>query len=131
MMTDASSTSADAAAKASTAQAPTAKAPMRKPGPLRWLYNTVLKLAESPRAEPWLFVIAFAESSFFPIPPDVMLAPMCFAKPSRAMRYAIVCAIGSVLGSILGWSIGFYLGESVGRWILTVFGLMDRFEAFK
>src|ERR671923_177480 len=80
-------------------------------GPLRGLYNWVLKLAASKHAEPWLFGVSFAESSFFPIPPDVMLAPMCFARPERAYRYALVCTIASVLGALLGYAIGYWLFE--------------------
>jgi membrane protein YqaA with SNARE-associated domain len=91
-------------------------------GPLRGLYNWVLKLAGSKHAEPWLFGVSFAESSFFPIPPDVMLAPMCFARPERAYRYALVCTIASVLGAMLGYAIGYLLFESVGSAIISLFG---------
>jgi membrane protein YqaA with SNARE-associated domain len=108
-----------------------AQVPAKGKGPLRGLYNWMLKLAGSRQAGPALFAVAFAESSFFPIPPDVMLAPMCFAKPQHSFRYAAICAAGSVLGAILGWTIGFYLGESLGKWILTTFGLMAKFEQFK
>lgn len=98
---------------------------------LRRLYRKLLDLAAGPRAEPALAVIAFAESSFFPIPPDVMLGPMALARPERAFRYAAVCAASSVLGAILGYGIGFFLGETLGRWILTTFGLMGKFEDFR
>jgi membrane protein YqaA with SNARE-associated domain len=91
-------------------------------GPLGGLYNWVVKLAGSKHAEPWLFVISFAESSFFPIPPDVMLAPMCFARPERAYRYAAVCTVASVFGALLGYAIGFWLFESVGSQIISFFG---------
>jgi membrane protein YqaA with SNARE-associated domain len=91
-------------------------------GPLRGLYNWVLKLAGSKHAEPWLFGVSFAESSFFPIPPDVMLAPMCFARPERAYRYALVCTIASVFGAMLGYAIGYLLFESVGSAIISLFG---------
>ena len=117
-MTDASpSVTASAAPKA-----PEGKAK----GPLGGLYNWVLKLAGSKHAEPWLFGIAFAESSFFPIPPDVMLAPMCFARPERAYRYALVCSIASVLGAMLGYAIGYLLFESVGSAIISFFGYGGR-----
>jgi membrane protein YqaA with SNARE-associated domain len=89
---------------------------------LRKLYNNVLALAAGPRAEPALFAVSFAESSFFPIPPDVMLAPMCLTRPERAWRYAAVCTIASVLGAMLGYAIGYLLFESVGRWIISLFG---------
>jgi membrane protein YqaA with SNARE-associated domain len=125
-MTDATPSAAAAAAS----QPVTAK-PAKAKGPLRGLYNWMLRLAGGRHAGSALFAVAFAESSFFPIPPDVMLAPMCFARPERSFRYAAICAAGSVLGAILGWTIGFYLGESVGKWILTNFGLKTRFEQIK
>ena len=98
---------------------------------LRKLYQDLLALAAGPRAEPALAIAAFAESSFFPIPPDVMLGPMALARPDRAWRYAAVCAASSVLGAILGYAIGYFLGETVGKWILTTFGLMAKFEQFR
>lgn len=96
--------------------------PKKAKGPLGGLYNWVLKLAASPHAEKALFGVSFAESSFFPIPPDVMLAPMCFARPDRAYRYALVCTIASVLGAMLGYAIGYLLFESVGAAIISFFG---------
>jgi membrane protein YqaA with SNARE-associated domain len=114
-MTDATSSAA------ATTATPAAESPKAK-GPLRGLYNWVLKLAGSKHAEPWLFGISFAESSFFPIPPDVMLAPMCYARPERAYRYALVCTIASVLGALLGYAIGYWLFETVGSAIISVFG---------
>jgi membrane protein YqaA with SNARE-associated domain len=95
------------------------------------MYQRLIRLAAGPRAEPALALVSFAESSFFPLPPDVMLAPMCLARPDRAWRYAAVCAASSVLGAILGYSIGFFLGETLGKWILTSFGLMAKFEQFR
>ena len=118
-MTEATSSAAAAHAT------PAAESPKAK-GPLRGLYNWVLKLAGSKHAEPWLFGISFAESSFFPIPPDVMLAPMCFARPERAYRYALVCTIASVLGALLGYAIGYWLFETVGSAIISVFGYGGR-----
>lgn len=99
---------------------------------LRKLYNYVLKLAGGPRAEPALAVVSFAESSFFPIPPDVMLAPMCYAKPEKAWRFALVCSIASVLGAIAGYGIGYLAFEAVGQRIFSLFGYgEDRIEGFK
>jgi membrane protein YqaA with SNARE-associated domain len=123
-MTDA--TSPAAAANAT----PAAESPKAK-GPLRGLYNWVLKLAGSKHAEPWLFGISFAESSFFPIPPDAMLAPMCFARPERAYRYALVCTIASVLGALLGYAIGYWLFETVGSAIISFFGYGGREEELR
>jgi len=88
---------------------------------LRRLYDQVMRLSASPRAPLALFAIAFAESSFFPIPPDVMLAPMVLAKPVNAWRYAAICTAGSVVGGLLGYAIGFSL-EPVGRWLLAISG---------
>jgi membrane protein YqaA with SNARE-associated domain len=68
-----------------------------------------MRLAASRLAPVWLALISFAESSFFPLPPDVMLAPMILAKPERSYQYAAICTVASVLGGILGYAIGFYL----------------------
>jgi len=79
---------------------------------LRKLYDWVLALAASNRA-PWaLAAVSFAESSFFPIPPDVMLAPMVAARPDRAYRYAAICTAASVLGGLVGYAIGVFLDEA-------------------
>jgi membrane protein YqaA with SNARE-associated domain len=78
---------------------------------LRRLYDWVMGLAASRHAPASLFAISFAESSFFPIPPDVMLAPMVLAKPERAWRYAAICTLASVLGGMLGYAIGYFLSD--------------------
>jgi membrane protein YqaA with SNARE-associated domain len=78
---------------------------------VRGLYDRTLRLAASRHAVPALFVLSFAESSFFPIPPDVMLLPMCIAKRARAFYFALVCSAGSVLGGIAGYAIGHFLWE--------------------
>ena len=70
------------------------------------LYQWTLSLAESPRATWALAIIAFAESSFFPLPPDLILVPMSLAKPKRAWFYAAICTIASVTGGVLGYAIG-------------------------
>jgi len=80
-----------------------------------------MRLSASPRAPLALFAIAFAESSFFPVPPDVMLAPMVLARPAGAWRYAFICTAGSVLGGLLGYAIGFSL-HPVGQWLLAMSG---------
>ncbi|OYW80132.1 MAG: cytochrome B, partial [Asticcacaulis sp. 32-58-5] len=89
----------------------------------------MIKLAGSRHAEKALAAVSFAESSFFPIPPDVMLAPMALARPDKAYRYAIVCTIASVLGAILGYAIGYYL-EPVCIWLLKLFGYSDDLSKF-
>ncbi|RAK56583.1 YqaA family protein [Phenylobacterium deserti] len=87
----------------------------------RKMYEWVMRLAGSRHAPASLAVISFAESSFFPIPPDVMLAPMVLARPQRAFLYAGICTIASVLGGLLGYAIGVWL-EPVGYTILKLFG---------
>ncbi len=77
------------------------------------LYNKVLSWAEHPRANKFLLALSFAESSFFPIPPDVMLAPMCLAKPSRSFYFALLTTLGSVAGGVFGYLIGMYSFELV------------------
>jgi len=97
---------------------------------LRKLYDWVFSLARHRHASRSLAVVSFAESSFFPIPPDVMLAPMVLAKPERAYFYATVCTIASVLGGLLGYAIGMFL-EPVGMAILSSLGKAEKFEASK
>jgi membrane protein YqaA with SNARE-associated domain len=88
---------------------------------LRRLYDWTMTLAASRHAGLALFAIAFAESSFFPIPPDTMLAPMVLARPANAWRYAAICTAGSIIGGMLGYAIGYSLGP-VGHWLLAVTG---------
>ena len=83
------------------------------------LYDRVLSWSRHPHAERYLAALSFAESSFFPIPPDVMLAPMCLAEPPRAWRYAAVTTVMSVLGGIAGYAIGYLLFESIEPWLRT------------
>ena len=87
----------------------------------RKLYEWVMRLAGSRQAPAALAVISFAESSFFPIPPDVMLGPMVLARREKAFLYAGICTVASVLGGMLGYAIGVYL-EPVGQAILRLFG---------
>jgi membrane protein YqaA with SNARE-associated domain len=88
---------------------------------LRKVYDWVMNLAASRRAPVALAAVSFAESSFFPIPPDVMLAPMVLAKPQRAFLYAGICTAASVVGGLLGYWIGMHL-QPVGLFILKLFG---------
>jgi membrane protein YqaA with SNARE-associated domain len=96
---------------------------------LKSLYDRVFKAAESSNAPYWLAIVSFAESSFFPIPPDVMLAPMAMAKPHRAMWYALICTIASVLGALLGYAIGAFAYESIGSLIVSP-AKLDQFRAW-
>jgi membrane protein YqaA with SNARE-associated domain len=95
---------------------------------LRKLYDRVFDLARSRHATKALAVVSFAESSVFPIPPDVMLAPMILARPEKAYFYAGVCTLASVLGAMLGYAIGYFLID-VGMMILSWLGKADTFEA--
>jgi membrane protein YqaA with SNARE-associated domain len=98
---------------------------------LRRLYHWTLALAERPFA-PWaLGGVSFAESSFFPIPPDVMLIPMCLAQPKRAFWYATICTAASVLGGIAGYAIGYLLFDTVGHFLINLYGYADQLEYFK
>lgn len=96
----------------------------------RKTYEWVMGLAGSRHAPAGLFAVSFAESSFFPIPPDVMLGPMVLARPDKAFVYAGICTAASVLGGLLGYAIGFYL-EPVGLWILKIIGHPDGQAMFK
>ena len=87
-------------------------------------------LRERPRAYA-LAAVAFAESSFFPIPPDVMLAPMTLAKPRLAWRFALIATIASVLGGIVGYAIGALLYDTLGQWLINVYGYGDRMAALR
>jgi len=98
---------------------------------LRKLYDWVMDLAGHKHAQWILAVVAFAESSFFPIPPDAMLIPMTLAQRARAWWYAFVCTIASVLGGIAGYFIGYLLFDSVGQWIIDLYGLQSGFDSLK
>lgn len=88
---------------------------------LRKLYDWVFDQARKPYAEKTMAAVSFAEASFFPIPPDVMLAPMILSRPDRAYRYAAVCSIASLLGGLFGYAIGVFL-EPVAVRLLEFFG---------
>ena len=96
----------------------------------RKLYDWVFSLARSRHATPALAVVSFAESSVFPVPPDVMLCPMILARPDRAYFYAAVCTVASVLGGILGYCIGYFLTD-VGLALLSLLGHSEGLEEFQ
>lgn len=97
---------------------------------LRRIYDWVMRLSEHRYAPSALFGVSFAESSFFPIPPDVMLIPMVLAERLRAWRYALICTIGSVLGGLFGYFIGAVLFEVVGQHIVAFYGLDKKMSGF-
>lgn len=96
----------------------------------RPMYDWTLRQAEGPYATVVLFAVAFAESSFFPIPPDVLLLPMTLARPDRAWWYAFVCTAGSVLGALLGYAIGAMFFATIGQWLIDVYHLESAFQRF-
>ena len=98
---------------------------------LRRLYDWCIGAASKPYATWLLGAISFAESSFFPVPPDVMLIPMSLARPDRAYRYAAICTLTSVAGGILGYLIGAVLYDSVGQWVVHTYGYGDKIEAMR
>jgi membrane protein YqaA with SNARE-associated domain len=98
---------------------------------LRRLYDWCVNAASRPYATWLLGFISFIESSFFPIPPDAMLIPMGLARPDRAWFYAHVCTITSVAGGVLGYFIGAVLYDSVGAWLIQLYGYGDKVEAFR
>lgn len=98
---------------------------------LQNLYRRVLALAASPNAPIWLAVISFAESSFFPIPPDALLVPMVLARPGRAWRLAAICTVASVAGGALGYLIGWSLFDQLAQPLLKAYGYGDKFLAFQ
>ena len=98
---------------------------------IRRLYEWILALAAKPSA-PWaLGAVAFAESSFFPVPPDAMLVPMAVSRPDRVWLYATIATVASVLGGLLGYAIGALLFDSVGLWLFNLSGLADKAETFQ
>lgn len=100
-------------------------------GMFKSLYRKIIALSESAHAPYALAAIAFAESSFFPIPPDVILAPMSLAKPRLAWRYALIATIASVLGGVVGYGIGALLFDTLGQWLIHVYGYADKMAALK
>ena len=98
---------------------------------LRRMYEWTMAQAARPNALRVLGAVSFAESSFFPIPPDAMILPMVLARPDHAWRIALVATVTSVLGGIAGYAIGYYLFETIGLWVINFYGYADKFEAFR
>src|SRR5215469_15407868 len=98
---------------------------------LRRLYDWCIDAAGKPYAAWIMAAVSFMESSFFPVPPDIMLIPMALSRADRAWRYAAVCTLASVAGGMLGYLIGALLYDSVGQWIVQVFGYRDKIEVIR
>lgn len=92
---------------------------------IRRMYDWALREAGTKRAERTLGAVSFAESSFFPIPPDIMLVPMILANPKRAWYLATLATVTSVAGGLLGYAIGYFFMESAGQWIVEAYGLQE------
>src|SRR6478672_13103255 len=98
---------------------------------LRRIYDWCIDAAHKPYALWIMAAVAFAESSFFPVPPDVMLIPMSLARPARAYVMAAWCTLASVVGGLVGYAIGAVLYDSVGAWLIQLYGYGDKVEAFR
>jgi membrane protein YqaA with SNARE-associated domain len=97
----------------------------------RALYDWTLRLAHHRHANVSLAVVSFAESSIFPIPPDVMLVPMILARRDQAYRIAAICTLASIAGGMLGYAIGYFLYDSVGLWLVNLYGVHDAIHEFR
>ena len=98
---------------------------------LKRTYNWTLEKAQHKNAKWYLSLISFAESSFFPIPPDILLIPMALASKARALFYAFICTLFSVLGGILGYAIGYFFYNSLGIYIVEFYHLENSFNIFE
>ena len=98
---------------------------------LRRFYDWIMGFADHPKAIWILSAVSFAESSFFPIPPDPLYIAMLMSNREKAWRLALICTVTSVVGGWLGYSIGYCLYETLGEWILNVYGLQAAFDKFQ
>lgn len=98
---------------------------------LRRLYDWTMSLASGRHSERALAGVSFVESSFFPIPPDILLIPMIIAQPHKAWRLAGIATLASVIGGFFGYAIGFFLFEAVGRPILEFYGIVGKYAELK
>ncbi len=101
---------------------------VKGPGFLRRVYDVCMEWIEGPYGIWALFVIAFVESSFFPLPPDIFLIALCIAVPKKSFKYAAVCAVGSVCGGAFGYGLGIWAMDSVGQQIMNWYGLSEKYE---
>jgi membrane protein YqaA with SNARE-associated domain len=106
-------------------------APPARRGPMRALYEWTMANAKGRHAWAALFAVSFAESSFFPIPPDVMLVPMCLADRKRSLLLAAWCTLASVIGGMAGYAIGALLYDSLGQWLIALYGAGGEVQAFR
>jgi len=98
---------------------------------LRPVYNWLVERAKRPDAIWWMCAVSFAESSFFPLPPDVLLVPMALKHPSRMWWNSTWCSVASVIGGLFGYAVGFYLFESIGRPVIEFYNAAESFSHFQ
>jgi membrane protein YqaA with SNARE-associated domain len=98
---------------------------------IRRLYDWCIAAAGKPHAVWIMGAVSFAESSFFPVPPDAMLIPMALARPDQAYRLAAWCTATSVAGGLVGYAIGALLYDSIGQWLISLYGYGGKVEAFR
>jgi membrane protein YqaA with SNARE-associated domain len=98
---------------------------------LHRLYDRLIALAAGPNAIWALIAVSFAESSFFPIPPDILLIPMMLARPRQAWRLALLCMVASVVGGMVGYAIGYFVFDAIGRPLLEFYHAMGKYDALK
>lgn len=97
----------------------------------RRIYDFLIRLSAHPRALHALALVSFAESSFFPIPPDAMVVPMVLANRERAFTIATVCTVASVIGGLAGYGIGYFLYDTLGEWLIGLYGLQRGAQEFQ
>ncbi|MDH5679577.1 MAG: VTT domain-containing protein [Nitrospinota bacterium] len=129
-MNDDVTTSTQEAGGGASGDTATAPIPPRK-GALNRLYWWILSWADTPYGAPALFILAMAESSFFPIPPDPLLVALAVGKPARALYYSALCTIGSVIGGVIGYGIGYFFIESVGMRIIEFYGVSAKYATIQ
>lgn len=98
---------------------------------MKKLYDWTMSLAASKHAPFALGAIAFAESSFFPVPPDVILVPMTLAEPKKAWYFALLCTIASVAGGALGYAFGALFYDTIGLWLINLYGYTEKMETLR
>jgi len=98
---------------------------------MKKLYDWTMSLAQSRHAPFALGVIAFAESSFFPVPPDVIFVPMTLAEPKKAWYFAALCTIASVAGGALGYAFGALFYDTIGLWLINLYGYAEKMDALR
>lgn len=97
----------------------------------RPMYDWVLRMAHHRHALRSLAIVSFCESSFFPIPPDVMVVPMVLARRDKAYTIAAVCTLASIVGGMFGYAIGYFLWDSVGQWLVNLYHMQTKIEALR